>query len=389
MTEQAALRVAVVGRGLPSPASPLLGCFELDQARALADAGASVVHAALDLRSVRRWRRWGFASSVDGSGVRVEALSVPLGALPTRLHHGLAGLAWRALYRRIVARHGRPDVVHAHFCAWGAAVAAHTPQQDRPLVVVTEHYSRLTAPTIADDLRWLAERAYRADRVLAVSSALARVIRDRFGVEAHVVGDVIDIEQFQPEPRTEHAGVRIISTGNLIARKRMSLLVDGFARLADRRDDVSLTIVGEGPEREALLAQVRRLGLDDRVQLPGRATRDELTALYRQHDLFAMLSTHETFGVVWAEALAAGLPVVAPRIPGPDEFVDETVGEWSGESPDEVAEALERVIVRLDEFDPAALRSHVSERFSPEAVAGQLLEVYRTGLQQGAAERPV
>lgn len=373
--------VVVVARGLPSPGSPLLGRFELDQAQALRAAGHPVVVASLDVRSLRRRRRLGL-SRTEIDGLPVVQYAVPLGALPAPVLVRLMGLAWRRLYRAVRTAHGRPDVIHAHFTNWGAAVVGSGRRAGDPPVVLTEHSSKLMADPIEPEVLAVAERAMAADRVLAVSGPLARVLDDRFGVGAQVVGDVIDIDTFVVEPRVPQARVRVVSCGNLIARKRMDLLIRAFHRAFEGRDDVELQIVGDGPDRDALQGLITGLGLDDRVQLLGALPRTELAALYRRSDVFALLSTHETFGVVWAEAMSAGLPVLASRAGGPEDFVTVDTGvflpsELPGRPDVEgAATALRRLVDTRANYDPQVVRAVVTVRFSPAAIAEQLGRVY-------------
>ncbi len=73
-----------------------------------------------------------------------------------------------------------------------------------------------------------------------------------------------------------------------------------------------LVIAGEGPEREALLAEAERMGVEDRVHLPGFVAQPaKLMGLF---DIFALSSHSEQFPISVVEAMAAGLPVVAPRV---------------------------------------------------------------------------
>lgn len=378
--------VLVVSRGVPSPSAPLLGQFELDQAKALRDAGCTVVVAAMDVRSVRRRRRLGL-SSLEVEGIPVEVASVPLGAPPAPLLLAAMKPIWKRLYRRVVERHGVPDVVHAHFHQWGAPVVEATPEP-RPLVVVTEHSSKLTADPVPRDADHLARVACRADRVVAVSHPLAEVIRRRYDVTATVIGDVIDTTVFSPEPRVAHQGIRLMSCGNLIARKRFDLLVEAFHRAFLGWDDVSLDIVGDGPERTRLQARIDELDLGQRVRLLGRLDRPAIADLYRASDGFALLSEHETFGVVWAEAMAAGLPVVASRSQGPEDFVTDDVGLFAREGVEGAAAALRTLVLRLDQYDRDVVSAHIGVRFAPEAVAAQLLALYREGLAARGADAP-
>lgn len=104
-------------------------------------------------------------------------------------------------------------------------------------------------------------------------------------------------------------GQRFLAIGRLAAQKNFALLLDAFARMAGPDD--SLAIIGEGSARRALEAQIARLGLGSKVRLPGHVS--PLDAELAAADALVLSSDYEGVPAVVAEALAAGLPVVATR----------------------------------------------------------------------------
>jgi glycosyltransferase involved in cell wall biosynthesis len=124
--------------------------------------------------------------------------------------------------------------------------------------------------------------------------------------------------EFERAPRRDHrAGATrrtIITAGRLVPQKGFDLLLPAFARIAGRWTDWDLVVLGEGPERAALEAQRRRLGLDARVAFPGAV--EDVAARLGAADLFVSSSRFEGFSCAVIEALAVGLPVVATDCPG-------------------------------------------------------------------------
>jgi len=129
--------------------------------------------------------------------------------------------------------------------------------------------------------------------------------------------------EFRLPPETRVA----VAVGRLEGQKGYADLLEAWARLRnDARPVVAgaaLIVAGEGRERPALEAQIRRLGLGDRVQLPGH--REDIPKLLAGGDLLAFSSHYEGFGLALVEALAAGLPVVATAV--------DSVPEVLGDSP--------------------------------------------------------
>jgi glycosyltransferase involved in cell wall biosynthesis len=110
----------------------------------------------------------------------------------------------------------------------------------------------------------------------------------------------------------------VLACGRLIPGKNMRGLVRAFAAVAAGRS-AKLVILGEGPERAALEADIDALGLDGRVHLPGYIA--EPWAFYSQAACFVSASLAESFSMVIVEALAYGLPVVAVDCAGPREVL--------------------------------------------------------------------
>jgi len=100
----------------------------------------------------------------------------------------------------------------------------------------------------------------------------------------------------------------VLAIGRLEPQKNLALAIHAFAALVARQD-ARLMILGEGHERAALEALVRRLGLDGRVEMPGFVT--NVGALLAQASLLLMTSRYEGFAAVLIEALAADVPVVS------------------------------------------------------------------------------
>ena len=103
----------------------------------------------------------------------------------------------------------------------------------------------------------------------------------------------------------------------------MAELLHAFAAL---HGEPRLIIFGDGPESGALRALCAELGLYSRVSFRGHCPREELAEAYAAADCFVLASRSETFGVAYIEAMAAGLPVIATRCGGPEDFVTEENG---------------------------------------------------------------
>lgn len=376
--EEQVMRIAIVGRGVPLPGTNNPGIFEFDQAKALAAAGQDVVYLAVDLRSLRRKRRFGVTHG-ELDGVPWHNISWPVGAVPMGLLCRIGGIAARHLFRKVFRDQARPDVIHAHFGDIGC-MAAYVAREEHIPLVVTEHFSAMNNAACDPALVKYAKVGYEAaDRVIAVSSILAESIRKKTGIKCCVVPNVISTADFSTVSRRDHEGFGYVVTGSLIERKRQTAVLRAFAAVHARHRDAFLGVIGDGPDRRALEETAKELGIAENVRFYGNLSRSEIARAYTGCDCFVLPSALETFGVVYAEALAAGLPVIATRCGGPEDFVTEQNGLLIDvDDPAQLERAMEYMYGHAADYDSQAVRGS-AERFSPGAVAGELVHIY-TGL---------
>jgi glycosyltransferase involved in cell wall biosynthesis len=231
--------------------------------------------------------------------------------------------------------------------------------------------------------RWERRNVERADLVVVTSRYSAEVARREYGVPLEriaVVPEPIDLEvwddQFSRAPRRPRNGPVVLSVARMYPRKRLSDLLHAAAVLRARVDGIQVRIVGRGPEWDALSRLHAELGLGDTVVLLGDLTRERLAEEYVNASAFCLPSVQEGFGIVFLEAMAAELPVVACRIAAmPEVVLDGTTGLLvAPRDPAALAEALERLT-----REPALARrlGQAGRRralgFSPRAVAERFL----------------
>ncbi|WP_135366076.1 glycosyltransferase family 4 protein [Halosimplex halophilum] len=141
---------------------------------------------------------------------------------------------------------------------------------------------------------------------------LARIGPDRDAIT--VVPNGIDFDHVRGVAPADE-GTDLLFVGRLIADKNLDTLLRAFARVADRHD-LSLAVVGDGPEREALGALADDLGVADRVEFRGFVEdHDDVLAAMRAATVFVSPSVREGFGITLVEAMAAGCRVVAADHP--------------------------------------------------------------------------
>lgn len=267
----------------------------------------------------------------------------------------------------------RPDVAHALYPADAVAASA----ARRPVV-----FSYMGLPDAAHlderrGRRWSMEQACaRADAVVALSEASARAFRDVLGVDARVVSPGVDLEAFVPGERRRAAAPTIVcSAARDEPRKRVDLLVDAVRSM----DGVRLVLDRRGPQISEPFVELR--DLDDRSRLADA---------YREAWVSVLPSVNEAFGLVLAEALACGTPVVAADRGGMPEVLGgrTDIGRiFAGDAPESLAEALRGAIaLHNDPATPARCREQ-AQRFSTDRTTDAYVALYAELLQRRGSRR--
>ena len=174
-------------------------------------------------------------------------------------------------------------------------------------------------------------------------------------------------------------GLHLVFVGRLAPVKGLRVLLSALAQSG--RDDVRLTIVGDGTERATLETQARPLG--ERVRFTGYQSQEEVAQILSTADAFILPSFAEGVPVVLMEALAAGLPVMATRITGVPELVDHGVSGLlvTPGDPDALARAIDDLAARPDRGRSmgAAGREAVRAEFDIDIEAARLARLFTEG----------
>ena len=257
----------------------------------------------------------------DEGAMRSEAGALPLTFLSTGR---VSTRHWETLFMILTlpraVRREQPDVL---FCAGNTytivAVALKLLLGRACPPIAAKVSNDLVRPDFSPLVRWFYSRWLRMQaRVIDLYVGIAEPMRDEIvtltGIERRrvaVVNDpatsVASIAAFADEPRAPSKGRRYVGIGRLSPQKNFGLAIDAFARIA--RPEDRLTILGEGAERTALERQAARLGVADRIHLPGFVT--DLPARLADADVFVLSSDYEGLPAVVIDALAAGIAIVA------------------------------------------------------------------------------
>lgn len=361
----------------PDEKGSLGGIFIHNQAIALRNSGNEVAVLFLDFRSLRNKRTIGF-SKYKLDGINVFRYSFPCGPIYF-LINAVGPQLTKNAYKRIVYEFGEPDLIYSHFGGSAKLIQKTSHQFDVPYVVI-EHDSGILTGKITDKKLKNRIRAYNdASAVIAVSLSLKRQLQKLTKNVVHVVPNIIPNYMFENQGKDQKVNFSdfiFISVGNLKKSKSFDLTIQAFAIVVRENPNVRLIIVGDGPERKRLGLLVQQLNIQKFVEFKGIVPNNKLPVLLNNCDCFVLPSKFETFGVVYLEAMACGLPVIATRCGGPDEFVNDSNGilidvdDQAG-----LALAMKRMIKSSD-FKSNRIKEYAYSISSSEAVVRKLENIF-------------
>lgn len=353
--------------------------FALDQAKALRDYGHDVRIAEPDIRSIRRWRPWS-ACEYKIDGIKAYTANFPCGRMPNKIKQWCGKFTAEKTFRMALADGWKPDIVHAHFLDIGSYFVDIVKNAGY-CYVMTEHSSSLVAQNISKYEIELGCKTYsKVDKLLAVSQSLTDSIKKHMNVKGEVVWNIVDTGVFAKRKRNENLlKFSFLSCGALIRRKGFDCLIKSFTAL---HSNAELIIMGDGPERSNLEDLARQLGVSDRVCFTGKYKREQMAEELAKANCFVLASRFETFGVVYIEAMAAGVPVIATDCGGPRDFVNDKVGVLVPvDNVEALRQAMQDMIDGKVKYDSEEIRQYALDNFSPRVIAERLTKVYEEVLE--------
>ena len=223
-----------------------------------------------------------------------------------------------------IIRRWQPEVLHTHFAVPSGAAAYALSRLSGLPYLLTAHLGDVPGgvPEKTDRwFRWVFPFTVpiwrRAAHVVAVSAFTRDLAQRHYGVQAQIIPNGVDLAKAPAAEIRVGNPPRILFAGRLSPQKN----VPGLVRILGRVRDLpwKATVVGDGPQRSEVEAEIARLGLEERVAMPGWVSPDDVLDYMRRADILLMPSLSEGMPVVGVQALAAGLALVVSDIGG---FVD-------------------------------------------------------------------
>ncbi len=284
------------------------------------------------------------------------------------------------------ARSWRPDVMHVHFAvptgpvAWLAhrftgipyVLTAHLGDVPGGAPEQTDHLFRVVKPFTG--MIWRDAAA-----VTAVSTHVAKLARDAYGLEPRVILNGIAARATAPPEPTADGVLRLLFVGRMSVQKNPVFLAPVLGALRGR--PWRAVFLGDGPLRDELRRELARAGVADRCDLRGWADESEVQAELGRSDLLLMPSLSEGLPVAAIEAAARGLALCGSAIPGLADVLEDGVNGWSCAVNDQAA-WVRALAQAMDDRDALRRRQESSLRLAAKFDLREIVDAYEETLSR-------
>jgi teichuronic acid biosynthesis glycosyltransferase TuaC len=377
------LRVLTITPFYPNDRRPAFGCFVSEPLDWLAKAG--VRSTVLAVHPLYRARLRTVNPTVAAEWLRYFALPGGFG-LPTAGAFVFARIVGRV---RELQRSQGIDLIHAHGpLPCGHAAMLLGGELGLPYVVSVHGLDAFSTEQVkgraGEWCRRISQRVYRSSRrVICISELVREQVLEGTGsgCRTSVVYNGVDPELFSPGSEASCGPPIVLCVGNLLPIKGHEVLLRAVASISSEFPDLTLEIIGDGPERSRLRALAQQLQLETRVRFFGNQPREQVAAAMQRCTVFALPSRYEGLGCVYLEAMSVGKPVIGCRGQGIAEIVRHGSNGFLVGPGNEKELALALAMLLRDEPRRrnlgAAARDTILEKHSLEQQAEALVRIYR------------
>jgi glycosyltransferase involved in cell wall biosynthesis len=295
--------------------------------------------------------------------------------------------------RIIFKENGKPDIVHANILNRSAFPALMLKYFKKIPYVVTEHWSRYL-PTGGTAFSGFLRKAIvrcivrNASTVMPVSVVLKEAMLQQklYNDDYEIVHNVVDDFFFDfasiKKDKNEKKNILHISCFDEQA-KNVGGILRATKKLSTIRQDFRLILIGTGKDFEKMFSYANQLEFPhDTLIFTGEKSPEEVVEFFRESDFMILFSNFETAGIVIAESLICGKPVISTKVGSATELIDESTGmliEVGDES--QLLDAMNRMLDTTDKYDGNVIKSKVAGFFDYKNIGNQIHRIYQKSIQ--------
>lgn len=276
------------------------------------------------------------------------------------------------------------DLIHIH-SALNAGIWYSLSKINIPYII-TEHSSAYSRNLISEQRKSFLPSVFnKAKKIIAVGNGLSKEIKKYTNNNVDVIFNIVNSELIKIEKKiSNNTYFSFFSVGLNAKVKGFDILLLAFQKLILSGFAAKLTIAGLNEvEKEWLLSLNIEKEVLEHVCFKGRLDRNSVFEHMNNCDCFSLVSRFETFGVVFAEAMYCGKPVIVPRTGGPDSFVNKKNGiSVDVNDVEATTKAMQYMIENVSKYDSNEIRQYAIDNFSEDVICEKLYNIYKMILEK-------
>jgi len=379
------MKVLFLSSWYPTKINPNFGVFVKEHAHAIQTTENEIVVLAIVIhRSKKIWNKT-ISDTVDKEGVRTVLIEIS-SRFRDIIYHTvpLQYCMVKSVFKKQIKSGFSPDIIHSNVIFPAGIIGHWLAKHLKKPHVITEHWTRVQyfmgMPILS---RWGKSAYHNAVRILPVSEYLKCEIlpyilsadKSKF----RVVGNVVDSEMFtfKEKPKDQnHIKLCSIATWSYLKdpAKQPELLIEAISELQKEiNQSVSLTMIGGGDKVPALKELCKEKNV--KATFTGYLEKSEIVKKLQESDFFVHPTTIETFGVVVAEALLTGTPVVCSNVSALKELVNQANGILCDNIVEDWKRGLKLAII--SDFDGKQIATEINKKFDKMNIGIAINSVYQ------------
>lgn len=274
----------------------------------------------------------------------------------------------------------KPQLIHANILHNSMLFAVFLRYTRGIPYVLSEHWSKFLSVN-RSKLSFLDKKlaqfiANRSSAVFPVSNDLLNNLEElNIGKNHHVVGNVVDTELFKPVEK-EYKVFRFLHISNLVDLKNPDKIINIAVRLRQEYDNFELQIGGDG-DISVLNNMISEHQVGSYIKTFDEISHQEVAQKMRESDCFVLFSDYENLPCVLLESLSSGVPVIATKVGGIPELINEKYGLLIQNSDEDLYIAMKKMLEgEARKYNPQDLYQYVEENFSQRVIAQKFSAVY-------------
>jgi len=367
----------------PTKSNPNFGIFVKEHAHAIQLKNNIVVLACVLNRTSDIYSKT-ITDTIDESGMRTVLIEINT-RFKDLLYYiiPIQYLVINRVFRKNISTHFTPDIVHSNVIFPSGIIGNYLSLRIKKPHIITEHWSRIEGLLNKPFLSDVAVNSYKnASRILPVSDFLLNRMKLILpGVDAtkfRIVGNVVDSEQFhfKAKKRIDNS-LRFCAiatwSNKKIPDKKPELFIEALSLLQKQiNQTIILTMIGDGDKVSELQDLCREKGI--LADFTGFLDKTEIAKRLQSTDFFIHASTIETFGIVIAEALLCGTPVICSNVGALPELITMSNGILCENTIDSWVNGLHKIV--SCNFYHAEIASSIQQKFSKENISKEINDIY-------------